>query len=98
MIIPLWSGTTVMDLRRAYREGWQRWARNPKLIVIDPAEENWHDIFPDTLELNSVETQVTAAESPWQAGIAQVNGRAFKLVFKKILDLTQPKDEGKDEL
>ena len=50
MIIPLWSGTTVMDLRRAYREGWQRWARNPKQIVIDPAEENLHDIFLDTLE------------------------------------------------
>ena len=84
MIIPLWSGMMVMDLRRAYREGWQRWARNPKQIVIDPAEENLHDIFLDTLELNSVEAEVTAAESPWQAGFAEVSGRAFKLVFKKF--------------
>ena len=33
MIIPLWSGTTALDLRQAYREGWQRWARDPKQVV-----------------------------------------------------------------
>ena len=64
MIIPLWSGTTALDVRRAYREGWQRWARDPKQVVLDPAGENLHDIFLDPLELNSVEPEVTAAESP----------------------------------
>ena len=34
--------------------------------------------------------QVTAAESPWQAGITEANGRAFKMVFKKMLDSTTP--------
>ena len=29
MIIPLRSGTTALDVRRAYRESWQRWARDP---------------------------------------------------------------------
>ena len=75
MIIPLWSGRTALDLRRACREGWQRWARDPKQVVLDPAGENLHDIFLEPLELNSVETEVTAAESPWQAGITEANGR-----------------------
>ena len=57
MIIPLWSGTTAQDVRRAYREGWQRWARDPTQVVLDPAGENLHDIFLDPLELNSVETE-----------------------------------------
>ena len=40
---------------------------------------------------------MTAAESPWQAGITETDGRAFKLVFRKMLDSTQPKDEGEFE-
>ena len=93
MIIPLWSGTTALDLRQAHREGWQRWARDPKQVVLDPAGENLPDIFSDPLELNSVETQVTAAESPWQAGITEANGRAFKMIFMKMVDSTHPKDK-----
>ena len=93
MITPLWSGTTALDLRQAYREGWQRWARDAKQVVLHPAGENLHDIFSDPLELNSVETEVTAAESPWQAGIAEANGRANKMVFKKMMKSTQPKDK-----
>ena len=97
MIIPLWSWTTPLDVRSACREGWQRWARDPKQVVLDLAGENLHDIFLDPLELNSVETEVTAAESPWQAGMTEANGRAFKMVFKKMLDSTQPRDKGKYE-
>ena len=93
MIIPLWSGRTALDLRQAYREGWQRWARDPKQVVLDPAGENVHDIFLERLELNSLETEITAAESPWQAGIIEANDRAFKMVFKKMLESTQPKDK-----
>ena len=66
MIIPLWSGTTAVDLWQAYREGWQRWARDPKQVVLDPAGENLHDIFLDRLELKSV----------------VANDRAFKMGFK----------------
>ena len=97
MIIPLSSGTTALDVRRAFREGWQRWARDPKQVVFDPAGENLHDIFLDPLELNSVETEVTTAESPWQAGITEANGRAFKMFFKKMLDSRQPGDKGEYE-
>ena len=97
MIIPLWSATTALDVRRAYREGWQRWARDPEQVVLDPAGENLHDIFLDPLELNSAETEVTAAESPWQAGITEASGRAFKMVFKRMLDSTQPGDKGEHE-
>ena len=71
----------------------RRWARHPKRVVLDPAGENLHDSFLDPLELNSVETEVTAAESPWQAGIIEANGRAFEMVFKKMLESTQPKDK-----
>ena len=63
-------------------------------VILDPAGENLHDIFSNPLELNSVETEVTAAESPWQAGITEANGRAFKMVFRKMLDSTQPGDKG----
>ena len=66
-------------------------------MVLDPAGEIVHDIFLDPLELNSVETEVTAAESHWQAGMTQANGRAFKMVFKMMLDSTQPKDKRKYE-
>ena len=66
-------------------------------MVLDPAGENLHDIFLDPLELNSVETEVTAAESPWQAGITEASCRAFKMIFKKMLDSTQPKDKRKYE-
>ena len=66
-------------------------------MVLDPAGENLHDIFLDRLELNSVETEITAAESPWQAGIIEANDRAFKMVFKKMLESTQPKDKRKFE-
>ena len=58
------------------REGWQRWARDPKQVVLDPAGEILHDIFLDPLELNAVETEVTAAESPWQAGLKQMVERS----------------------
>ena len=94
MIITLWSGTTALDLRQAYREGWQRWARDPKQVVLDPAGD---DIFLDPLELNSAETEIIAAESPWQAGITEANGRAIKMVFKKMLESTQPKDKRESE-
>ena len=70
------------------KPSWQRWARDPKQVVLDPAGENLHDIFLDPLELNSVET-----ESPWQAGITESNGREFKMVSKKMLESTQPKDK-----
>ena len=91
MIIPLWSGTTALDVRGANREGWQRWARDPKQVVLDPAGENLHDIFLDPLELNSAKTE------PWQAGITEANGRALKMVFKEMLDSTQPGDKGEHE-
>ena len=55
-------------------------------MVLDLAGDNLHDLFLDPLELNSVDTEVTAAESLLQAGITEVNGRAFKMVFKKMLD------------
>ena len=90
MILPLWSGTTALQ---ACREGWQRWARDPKQVVLVLAGENLHDIFLDSLELNSVETEVTATESPWQAESTEANGRAFKMVSKKMLESTQPKDK-----
>ena len=70
---------------------------DPKQVVLDPAGENVHDIFLDPLQLNCVETVVTAAESPWQAGINEANGRAFKMFFKKMLDSTQPGDKGEHE-
>ena len=57
-----------------------------------------HGIFLDPLELNSVETEVTAAESPWQGGITGANGRAFqKWCSRKMLDSTQPGDKGEYE-
>ena len=71
--------------------------RDPKQVVLDPACENLHDIFLEPLELNSVETEVTAAESPWQAGITEAHGRAFKMVVKKMLGSMQPGDKGKYE-
>ena len=40
MIIPLWSGTAALDLRQAYQEGWQRWARDPKQVVLDPLRQS----------------------------------------------------------
>ena len=84
MIIPLWSRTFALDMLQAYRGGWQRWARDPKQVVLDPAGENLHDIFLDLLELNSVELEITAAESPWQAGITEANGQAFMTAFTKM--------------
>ena len=62
-------------------------------MVLDPAGENLHDMFLDSLELKSVETEITAAESPWQVGIKEANGRVFKMVFKKMLESTQPNDK-----
>ena len=93
MIIPLWSGTTAPGSAASLPEGWQRWTRNPKQAVLDPAGENLHDFFLDHLKLSSVETEITATESPWQAGITEANDRVFKMVFKKMLESTQPKDK-----
>ena len=64
-IKPLWSGTTALDLRQAYREVWQRWARDPNQVVLDPSGENLHDIVLDPLELNSVETGDSGRVSRW---------------------------------
>ena len=75
MIKPLWSGTTALDLRQAYR------ARDPKQVVLDPAGEKLHDMFLDLLELNSVETEFTAVKI----------GRVFVTAFKKKLESTQPR-------
>ena len=97
--LPLWEGftTSVKCLnivchgtlfQISYRsgrelEGWQRWARDPKQVVLDQAGENLHDIFLDPLALNSVETEISAAECPWQAGITEANGRAFMMGSRK---------------
>ena len=54
--------------------------RDNKQAGLDPAGEKLHDILLDPLELNSVETEVTAA-----------------MVFKKMLDSTQPGDKGEYE-
>ena len=51
----------VLDLRQAYREGRQRWARNSKQVMIDPAGGILHD---------------TATESPWQAEITKKNSKS----------------------
>ena len=55
------------------------------------------DIFVDPFQLNSVETKVIAAESPWQAGITGANDRAFKLVLGKMLDSMQSTDKEEQE-
>ena len=57
-------GTTASVLRQAYREGWQRPARDPEQDILAPSGENLHDIFLDLPELNAVETEVTAVGSP----------------------------------
>ena len=91
MIIPLWSGTTALDLREAYREGWQRWARDPKQVVLDPAGENLHDIFLDPLELNSVEANDRAFKMVFQENVGGPRTRKIKESLKSVsMRLCQP--------
>ena len=65
----------------------------PETSISRKLAANGHMIRNKWFMIHSVETEVTATESPWQAGITEANGRAFKMVFKKMLDSTQPKDK-----
>ena len=78
MIIPLWSETTALDLRQAYREGWQRWARDPKKVVLDPAGGHLHGIFlvPDA-NVAAVTMPVLDRSSERATQIRQAARQAF---------------------
>ena len=66
-------------------------------VVVGTAEENLHDIFLHSLELNPVKTVEKATELLWPAEIMEANGGAFKLIFRNRLDTTQPKEKGEHE-
>ena len=79
------------------KESLQRECADPQTIhrlsQSYTAGENLHDMFLDLLELNSVETEFTAAESPWKAALTEAIGRAFLTACKKMLESTQPIDK-----
>ena len=80
-IMLLSSGATVVEMRPVCREGWTQWTHDHKRVVVGTAEENLHDIFLHSLELNPVKTVEKATELFWPAEIMETNGGAFKLIF-----------------
>ena len=82
--VPLWKGVDARSARVAYRRYWKRWAGAPVKAWTDAGPE-FGEYFTSALEGDGTWHEVTASHSPWQNGIVERHGGAWKVAFNKAL-------------
>lgn len=94
--IPLWKGIEVKHVRKAYRRFWKRWAGAPRTVVSDGGPE-FGATWTDKLSTDGTEHVVTAAYAPWQNGVCERLGGAWKVAFGKSMLELDPKSKKETE-
>ena len=85
-------------LGKAFRRDWKRWAGAPKTIVSDGGPE-FGAGWTDHLAGDGTEHAVTAAYAPWQNGVCERLGGAWKVAFSKsMLECDPQSKEEREEL
>ena len=82
LCVPLWKGIEVKRVRAAYRRYWKRWAGAPRCVLSDGGPE-FTETWTDFLSHDGTDHQVTAAYAPWQNGLCERLGGAWKVAFAK---------------
>ena len=80
--VPMWKGIEVRRVRAGYRRYWKRWAGAPRVIVSDGGPE-FTEAWTDLLAHDGTDHHVTAAHAPWQNGMCERLGGAWKVAFAK---------------
>lgn len=93
--IPLWKGIEIKQVRKAYRRYWKRRAGVPKAIVSDGGPE-FGAAWTDHLAGDGTEHCVTASYAPWQNGVCERLGGAWKVAFAKAALELRPTDKGRN--
>ena len=79
--VPLWKGFDVSKVWAAYRRCCKRWAGAPMSVTADGGPEFSED-FLSALQQDGTLHEVTAAHAPWQSGLCERKGGAWKLAFQ----------------
>ena len=80
--VPLW--TDAKNASIGYRRYWKRWAGSPIKVWTDAGPE-FGEYFTAALEGDGSWHEVTASHSPWQNGVVERHGGAWKTAFHKAL-------------
>ena len=82
--IPMWKGIDAKRTRVAFRRYWKRWAGSPVKVWSDGGPE-FSEAFSNGLEADGVWHEVSAAHSPWQNGVVERQGGAWKDAYNKAV-------------
>ena len=83
-------------LGKAFRRYWKRWAGAPKTIVSDGGPE-FGAGWTDHLAGDGTEHAVAAAYAPWQNGVCERLGGAWKVAFSKSMLECDPQSKEETE-
>ena len=84
MVVPMWKGADAKRTRVAFRRYWKRWAVAPVKVWTDGGPE-FSEHFTCAMEADGTWHETTAAHSPWQNGMCERHGGAWKEAFNKAL-------------
>ena len=84
VLVPLWKGFDVDKVRVAYRRYWKRWAGAPVRALTDGGPE-FGEAFTSAMQQDGTWHEVTAAHAPWQNGVCERLGGAWKVAFKRAM-------------
>lgn len=90
--VPLWKGAKSSEVRRVYRKFWKRWAGSPVQVLVDGGMEFGGEV-QDGFDRDNTLVTVTAADSPWQNGLAERHGGIWKDIFQKSFEECQPRNK-----
>eukprot|EP00974_Lingulodinium_polyedra_P051380 4942197-Lingulodinium_polyedra.AAC.1 len=82
-MIELPDGDSSVFLRKAYRDGWLRWAGAPAQAMRDAAKQWVAEALADPLEREGIEIIQVSGEGQWQNGHCEALGKAWERVSDK---------------
>ena len=78
------SARKVEDQIQTFLNSWVQWAGPCKTLYLDPAGEYVNDAWAAMLQGEGIRVSMTAAESHWQNGRAEVHGRIVKDMLSRM--------------
>ena len=83
-VIHVLENKTSSAVIEAYERSWVVWAGHPPNAVLDMGPEFASDEFCEHLEAYGVKPYHTPVEAPWQNGVCERAGGAFKVVYAAV--------------
>ena len=84
-LVALLQDKTPGAVIEALEDRWLPWAGPPTNLVADQGREFVAQEFNTFCEAHGIAVRFCAVEPPWQNGIAERAGGAFKLVLQKVV-------------